>query len=349
MFVGLRDLWFAKGRFLLMTTVIALVAFLVVMLSGLTEGLSAQNTSGIASLPGSHIVFSESQDGASFTQSRIDTSELASWASIEGINGVAPLGVTRSALSTEDSVIPVAVFGTEPGSFISPVELQHGSTVVVSSDTAGSYDISEGDTVNIGKATFTATIVDGDASFSHSPVVWIGLESWQLLAGAEDTTSVIVLDADGSANTESVDGAIVVPLGKTFSAIGSFSEENGSLQMIRWFLLVISALVVGAFFTVWTIQRRHDVAVLKAMGASTRYLLVDALGQASIVLIGAASVGGALGFLVGQLLSGVVPFTSGVGTTITPLASLVVIGLAGAGLAIRSITKVDPLNALGGN
>jgi hypothetical protein len=192
-------------------------------------------------------------------------------------------------------------------------------------------------------------IVDDDASFSHSPVVWIDLESWQTLAGAGDTTSVIVLNADSSVSAEAVDGAIVIPINKTFSAIGSFSEENGSLQMIRWFLLVISALVVRAFFTVWTIQRRHDVAVLKAMGASTRYLLVDALGQASIVLIGAALVGGTLGFLVGQLLSGVVPFASSVGTTVTPLASLVAIGLAGAALAIRSITKVDPLSALGGN
>jgi putative ABC transport system permease protein len=349
MFVGLRDLWFARGRFLLMTTVIALVAFLVVMLSGLTEGLAAQNTSGIAELPATHVVFAESPDGESFTQSRIDASAQDLWASFNGVTDAAALGITRSTLVADDSVVPVAVFGTDVGSFIAPEVLTDGSTAVVTSDVATSYGISKGDVVRIGDATFSAAIVDDDASFSHSPVVWIDLESWQTLAGAGDTTSVIVLNADSSVSAEAVDGAIVIPINKTFSAIGSFSEENGSLQMIRWFLLVISALVVGAFFTVWTIQRRHDVAVLKAMGASTRYLLVDALGQASIVLIGAALVGGTLGFLVGQLLSGVVPFASSVGTTVTPLASLVAIGLAGAALAIRSITKVDPLSALGGN
>jgi putative ABC transport system permease protein len=349
MFVGMRDLWFAKGRFLLMTTVIALVAFLVVMLSGLTEGLASQNTSGISELSATHIVFAESPDGASFTQSRIDVSAQESWASVEGVTDAAPLGITRSTLVTDDSVVPIAVFGTEVASFISPESLSDGSTAVVTSEVADTYSISNGDRVRIGDVEFTATIVDGDTSFSHSPVVWVDLESWQTIAGAADTTSVIVLDADNSVSAEAVDSAIIVPLDKTFSAIGSFSEENGSLQMIRWFLLVISALVVGAFFTVWTIQRRHDVAVLKAMGASTRYLLVDALGQASIVLVGAAFVGGTLGFLAGQLLSGVVPFSSGLGSTVTPLASLVVIGLAGAALAIRSITKVDPLSALGGN
>ncbi len=50
-------------------------------------------------------------------------------------------------------------------------------------------------------------------------------------------------------------------------------------------LMIVSALVVGAFFTVWTIQRGQDLAVLKAVGASTRYLLQDALGQSSIVLV----------------------------------------------------------------
>jgi len=40
-FGGVRDLWFAKGRFLLMTTVVALVVFLVIMLFGPTAGLAA--------------------------------------------------------------------------------------------------------------------------------------------------------------------------------------------------------------------------------------------------------------------------------------------------------------------
>jgi putative ABC transport system permease protein len=332
-----------------MTTVIALVAFLVVMLSGLTEGLAAQNTSGISDLSASHIVFAESADGASFTQSRVDMSALASSASIEGVTDAAALGITRSALVADGSVVPVAVFGTDVASFIAPEGLTDGSTAVITSDVANTYDIASGDIVTIGEAAFTVAIVDGATSFSHSPVVWVDLESWQTLAGAQDMASVIVLDAEGSVSAQAIDGAVVLPLNKTFSAIGSFSEENGSLQMIRWFLLVISALVVGAFFTVWTIQRRHDVAVLKAMGASTRYLLVDALGQSSIVLVGAAAVGVGLGFLVGQLLGGVVPFSSGLGSTLTPLASLVLIGLVGAALAIRSITKVDPLSALGGN
>jgi putative ABC transport system permease protein len=36
-------------------------------------------------------------------------------------------------------------------------------------------------------------------------------------------------------------------------------------------------LVIGAFFTVWTIQRTQEIGLLKALGASTGYLVRDAL------------------------------------------------------------------------
>ena len=63
---------------------------------------------------------------------------------------------------------------------------------------------------------------------------------------------------------------------------------------MRGFLFAISALVIGAFFTVWTIQRSGDVAVLKALGASTATLLKDALGQAVVLLAAGTALGTAL-------------------------------------------------------
>ena len=41
-----------------------------------------------------------------------------------------------------------------------------------------------------------------------------------------------------------------------------------TLTMITWFLYVIVALVTGAFFLVWTIQRAGNFATLRAMGAT---------------------------------------------------------------------------------
>ncbi len=198
--------------------------------------------------------------------------------------------------------------------------------------------------------------VAGDASYAHTPVVWAALEDWQALARtgaapAGPQATVVVLrggegvdyaDGDRAAGTESrtVDGAL--------EAIASYQAENGSLQLMRGFLFVISALVTGAFFTVWTIQRSGDVAVLKALGASTPYLLKDALGQAVVMLAAGTLLGTGLAAGIGALVSdGSVPFVLEPLTVLGPAAVMIALGAVGAALSIRRITAVDPLTALG--
>ena len=57
MFLALRDLAFAKGRFALMSMIIALVAFLMTLLSGLASGLIKNNISALMALDVTHIAF----------------------------------------------------------------------------------------------------------------------------------------------------------------------------------------------------------------------------------------------------------------------------------------------------
>lgn len=54
MFLALRDLRFARGRFALMGAVVALIAALGVLLSGLASGLADAGISGLRALPMTH-------------------------------------------------------------------------------------------------------------------------------------------------------------------------------------------------------------------------------------------------------------------------------------------------------
>ena len=65
--------------------------------------------------------------------------------------------------------------------------------------------------------------------------------------------------------------------------------------------------------------------------------------QVKVALDRAAGVAG------GVLAARAAPFLLTPQTTLLPVAGIVVLGLAGAALAVRSITRVDPLLALGGN
>ncbi|WP_236246173.1 ABC transporter permease [Streptomyces sp. CC210A] len=364
MFVAWRDLRFARGRFALMGTVIVLITLLVGLLSGLTAGLARENISAITGLPADRLAFAAPPSGreVSFGSSTVPEAAWRTWAQQPGVTAAEPVGVTTlnaTAAATGGRTAAVSVFGTRPGAGIAPDSGRLGpGRVVVSRSAAEELGVAAGDRVRLGTAGREASVtaVAGDASYAHTPVVWADLEDWQALArtGAAPTgpqATVVALRGgegvdyaagDAAAGTESrtVEGAL--------EAIASYQAENGSLQLMRGFLFVISALVTGAFFTVWTIQRSGDVAVLKALGASTPYLLKDALGQAVVMLAAGTLVGTGLAAGVGALVSGgSVPFVLEPLTVLGPAAVMIALGAVGAALSIRRITAVDPLTALG--
>lgn len=118
------------------------------------------------------------------------------------------------------------------------------------------------------------------------------------------------------------------------------------MSFIRGLLLVISALIVGAFFTVWTIQRTRQIGLLKALGASNSYVLRDALGQLTIVLVSAVLVGAAVAVVVGAIVPAEVPFSLRPAPIVTSVLALVILGMAGSLVAVRRITSVDPVVAM---
>jgi putative ABC transport system permease protein len=138
---------------------------------------------------------------------------------------------------------------------------------------------------------------------------------------------------------------------ESLSGIGSYTSENGSLQLMRILLFAISALVIGAFFTVWTVQRSGEIAILKAVGASTGYLLKDALGQALALLAVGTALGTAAASVVGAAIRAfagtAVPFVLALPTLLFPSAVMILLGLVGAAVSLRTVTSVDPLTALG--
>ncbi|MFF9691087.1 ABC transporter permease [Streptomyces sp. NPDC014623] len=359
MFVAWRDLKFAKGRFALMGTVIVLITLLVGLLSGLTAGLGQQNISAITGLPADKIAFQAPGGGQdpSYSNSTVTQQQWQQWSKAPGVESAEPLGITTTKATAGDKSTGVSAFGVEPGSRLSPdSDKITGSTVVLSTTAADDLGVKPGDSLTLAGQRLKAAAVQGDAHFSHTPVIWTSLDTWQKTApptGTDrgTTATVIALNTTSKADTAATDqqaGTRTVTTDDSLSAIGSYTSENGSLQLMHGFLFAISALVIGAFFTVWTIQRSGDVAVLKALGASTANLLKDALGQAVVLLVGGTLIGTGIAAALGALVSGsAVPFLLTPASVLVPAVVIIVLGALGAALSIRRITSVDPLTALG--
>ena len=341
-FVALRDLRAARGRFALITLVVLMVAVLTSFLSGLTAGLRHQNVSAIESITAHTVVFSG--EDPSFDDSSVSAEQIATWARAGG--EVDPIGINRAkAMSDGGSTAAVAVIGADAG--VGDRAPTMPNTVVLSEPAASDLDAGVGDTVTVGGEQFAVGAVRGDDWFSHSPVVWIGFADWQAL---NQTTGATVLAVSGISNVDAVDraaGTTSTSVADSIEAIGSYKSENMSLTLMTVMLFAISALVIGAFFTVWTIQRAPDIAVLKALGASTGSLVRDALGQALIVLVVGVGAGLTITVAAGQVMGDAVPFVVDTSTTIVPVVALIGLGLLGAGFALRFVSTTDPLTALG--
>ena len=356
MFVALRDIRFAKGRFALMGAVVTLITTLVVFLYGLTGGLASAASSSIAQLPTGDVVFGAPQGATpevSFSNSGISPQQEQAFAAAPGIGRVEPLGVAMSRLTGDGGATSVSVLGA-PADLLPPVlsgSAPQADQVAVSQKVADDGKLHVGDTVSVGGQPLTVSAITADRSYAHAASVWTGSATWARVTGAKQPNALAV--DPGSADVAALDKAqntTTVSRDAALAGIDGYSAEQGSLQMIQGFLFAVSALVVGAFFTVWTVQRKADIAVLKAVGASSGYLIRDALAQALAMLLAGALTGAAIGFAGGAVLGGSgMPFTLGAATVAVPVVVMVLLGLGGAVLAVRRITSVDPLTALGAN
>ncbi|MCX4806658.1 ABC transporter permease [Streptomyces sp. NBC_01214] len=359
MFVAWRDLRFAKGRFALMGSVVLLITLLVGLLSGLTSGLARENISAITGLPATHLAFAAptGDQKVSFTNSQVPESAWLAWREQAGVEAAEPLGIRTTNAVSGERTAAVSVFGVDPAGGLAPrnAGLTQGQVVLTEKAAKELGGLTAGAKLKIGPLELTVAGVSGTAAYSHTPVVWMDLNDWQRIGNPgtsiDTLATVVAVSGGGGTDLGAADRAAatkVQTVDEALGAIGSYQAENGSLQLMRGFLFAISALVIGAFFTVWTIQRSGDVAVLKALGASTPYLLKDALGQAVVMLAIGTGLGTALAAGFGALISGgPVPFVLDAATVLVPAVIMILLGALGAALSIRRITAVDPLTALG--
>lgn len=373
MFLALREIAFARGRFAIMGSVVALIAILMVLLSGLSVGLVNDGVSGLQQMKTTSFAFQEnvSKDSA-FSRSIVDRDAVDVWDDQGGVEEAAPFGNTLVNGKTDRDVdVDLALFGIELDSFLVP-EVAEGSDLtgapdeVVVSATAADDGVEVGDVITIEQTGARLRVVGMLAdqhTFGHVDVGYLPLETWQeVRAGVrqgdqvpdrvyDEVTAVAVLGegVDLGAGDEAA-GTSSMTTEESFGASPGYTAETSTLQLIQGFLYAISALVVGAFFTVLTIQRKQEISVMRAMGASTRYLLRDSLVQSAILLVVSVGIGVGVGLLMGAGISSTaMPFALEAGPIVVATATLLVLGVLGAAVAVVRIVRVDPLTALGEN
>jgi putative ABC transport system permease protein len=376
MFIAIRDLAFAKGRFLLMGLVVTLVAFLTTFLSGLSQGLISNNISGLLQLPAGYVSL-QYDDRPTFRGSLIERAQWEAWAAKPGVLRSAPMGhTTFTARGQNNEPLELVLWGVPPDSFLVPgltagQALGTNANGVIISALLASRGVRIGDTLTLDRVLTELEVIGttGEQNYEHIPIVYAPLRIWQEATygppgGAApgeklpdvlyDYASLVALDLQPGFDRKSVDEELdttTMTIEESFSTSQAYSVEINTVAAIQGFLIFTATMLIGAFFTIWTIQRTHEIGLVKALGASNGYLLRDSLGQALIVMGSGTIVGVVAGLTVGLSFRAIVgpefPFMLKLVPVLSSAMLLLVAGLVGGAISIRLITRVDPIIALG--
>lgn len=359
MYLALRDLGRGARRFALLGAVIALVAVLTTILSGLATGLVTDGISGLRALPLTHLAM-EPGSQATFSRSTARADDAAVFRTVSGV-GSSPIGVSFMNAGATDGVqsLDLALFGVEADSFLLTRDDARaaiaGPAGLVLSEQLRDEGVQVGDRFAMGGSDVVLPVLGFTfgGTYGHAPIAYVSLPTWQSVTyGAPDgRASAIALHSAGTADLDALAasaGLEVLTKDEAYAGSPGYTAETTTMDLIRGFLLVISALVIGAFFTVLTVQRTRQIGLLKAMGATNAYILRDGIGQMAVLVTVATVIGVAIGTAVVAVVAvGDVPVELDPRSVAVSAASLVVAGVLGSLVAFRRITRIEPAVALG--
>lgn len=360
LFLALRDLRRGARRFILLGVVIGLVALLSTVLSALATGLVTDGISGLRALPFDHMVL-QSGSESTFSRSTLRPDDLLPFEELQGVKST-PLGASFVNAASADGgpSLDLALFGVAPDSFLVTRPDAHqgldGPPGLILASELQEQGVKVGDRYTLGGSDVELPVLGFTfaGTYGHAPIAFTSLGTWQQVqfgAGADGRFSAVALrggTAEGFERAAADAGLELLTKSEAYAGSPGFSAETTTMTLIRGFLLVISALVIGAFFTVLTVQRTRQIGLLKAMGAGNGYVLRDGIGQMTI-LVALATLAGVVGGvgLIALVGRGDAPVELDASSLATVSLSLVIAGILGSLVAFRRITHIEPAIALG--
>jgi len=366
MIIAWRELRRRPGRFAAATSILTLIALLLMFLGGLLDGLIAQSTNAIEAQRGDLIVFS-SASRESFLRSRIDTATAATIRNTPGVVEVGGIGVVQVGARVPGNgprdLAAVALFGFE----ISPrgVPAPPAAGEAYADSTLRQDGVRVGQTILLGPSRSPITVIGfvEDTNYSGQGALWSSLETWLTVLRdnrpqenlADGTVQSLIVRVDGSALAvaqqidAATDGATrTLTVEQAVDAVPGVKEQRSTFSTIIAVTGFIALIVVALFFTLLTVERTGLYGVLKAIGARSRTLFAGVVLQAVVVTAIASVIAGGTGLILDLVIpSGALPYQLGASRIATSVGLLLVAAIIGSGFSLRRVLRIDPASAIG--
>lgn len=361
MFLAIRELKHSKVRYLLIGLIMVLVAWLVFIISGLANGLSAENASSIQGMDADYFVM-ESDVEHKLNRSTIPLDTLSEVRSSTGVEGAEALGQMMLTFNKEGTSkkTDVTIFATDANGFLAP-KIVEGKSYdnkkkgdIIANDSLKEEGYKVGDTLvdELSGGKFTIVGFTKNQSYSHTPVVYMNVKGWQginpRLKNTDAISTIAVqMDQGEEGPLKSVSDVELITKDEMLQSIPGFKEEQGTLAMMIAFLFVIAAFVLAVFFYVITLQKTNQFGVMKALGASTGYLAKSIVGQVFMLAVVCIASSVALTYGVTFIMPEGMPFELSTSLVIQYSILLLIVSVLGSLLSLYRVSKIDAIEAIG--
>ena len=375
-YLALKEVIRNRGRFFLVSLVIALITLLVLFIAALGEGLANGNRQYVANLDAQLIVFLEKSDYV-ISSSRLETNTARAVRRVDGVADAGPIYTSSAEIVSLAEPLKVSMLAAEAGRPGMPVliegrDFRSGSAreAVIDRNAALRSGIKVGDEIQIRSTQgvedefFTLTVVgmvDGQSYF-FQPTIFVPPATWENVRPQSEADlnsntaypNIIAVRLTDPSQAEAVRARLsntisnieVTDIATTINNIPGYSAQQGTVQTQGFFTLLIGVLVIGGFFQIQVLQKVPQIGVLKAIGSSN-----GVVGWASVIQILAVTamgvaIGGGLTYLFSLAFPPTIPLVFNGTRSLIAIALLLFIGPLGGMVSIIYAVRIEPLKAL---
>lgn len=375
-YLALKEVLRNRGRFFLVSLVIALITLLVLFIAALGEGLANGNRQYIAGLDAQLVIFLEKSDFI-IPSSRLETNVTRSVRRVEGVADAGPIYTSNTEIVSLEEPLKVSMLATEAGRPGMPVivegrEFRGGEAreAVIDRNVAIRTGIRVGDEIEIRSTQgvedefFTLKVVglvDGQ-SYAFQPTIFVPPATWEKYRPQSEAdlnsntaypniiavklTDPSQMDVVKERLVATVPNIEVADIATTINNVPGYSAQQGTVQTQGFFTLLIGVLVIGGFFQIQILQKVPQIGVLKAIGSSNGVVGWASVIQIIIVTAFGVAIGGLLTYIFSLGLPATIPFVFNGDRSLIAVALLLFIGPLGGMVSIVYAVRIEPLKAL---
>lgn len=365
-FLAGREIRRAKLRFGLLAGAVGLLVFLILFQQALLGSLLKSFTGAIENQSATVLVYN-AEARKNVAGSVIPPPLQQQIEAVDGVGAAAPLGEATLTVEAGGDLTDASVFGFTPGGPGEPTRLVEGRLPETATEAVASREdvdsgFAMGDTVTSvnGDVALTVVGLTEESRFSVAPTVWVTFDGYTALRRAANPDAPAVLPslialtpAEGVTAAElaarigtEVAGVDALTRSQAVSEAPGVAEVNQSFQLILGLAFVVVAVVIGFFFLILTVQKMASLTLLRAVGASTAYLVRALLVQIAFVVAGGLVVGILLTALAVRGASAGLPITISPSTLAASAIGVILLALLGSTITLLRVRRIDPASVV---